>query len=52
MTTDADIDRNKVVDAAVDNDVDRIIELDPDMTYIRSYVDNMDIVDGKTVGLF
>lgn len=45
MTTDADIDRNKVVDAAVDNDVDRIIELDPDMTYIRSYVDNMDIVD-------
>ena len=45
MTVDADVDSNKVVDAAVDNDVDRIIELDPDMTYIRSYVDNMEIVD-------
>lgn len=45
MTVDADVDSSKVVDAAVDNDVDRIIELDPDMTYIRSYVDNMDIVD-------
>ena len=45
MTVDADIDSNKVIDAAVDNDVDRIIELDPDMNYIRSYVDNMDIVD-------
>lgn len=45
MTVDADVDSNKAVDAAVDNDVDRIIELDPDMTYIRSYVDNMEIVD-------
>ena len=45
MTVDADVDSDKVVDAAVDNDVDRIIELDPDMTYIRSYVDNMEIVD-------
>lgn len=45
MTVDADVDSSKVVNAAVDNDVDRIIELDPDMTYIRSYVDNMEIVD-------
>lgn len=51
MTVDADIDSNKVVDAAVDNDVDRIIELDPDMTYIRSYVDNMEIVDESYIFL-
>ena len=51
MTVDADVDSNKVVDAAVDNDVDRIIELDPDMTYIRSYVDNMEIVDESYIFL-
>ncbi len=45
MTTDSDIDSKKVIDAAVDNNVDRIIELDPSMTYVRSYIDNMDIVD-------
>ena len=45
MTVDADIDSKKVIDAAVDNDVDRIIELDPDQSYVRSFVDNMEIVD-------
>ena len=45
MTVDSDINSKKVIDAAVDNDVDRIVELDPDQTYIRSYIDNMDIVD-------